>query len=185
MSDRAAAAARRAHLRLLRGAAARQRLCRRARADHRVPRRDRTARPARASRTSGRPALATLAPPPEAARRLRQAVRIHFLGSEEIRACEDGEDDETVRLQEEGRGDEEPPLADEANESGRHATRAEALVERRFCPGADRATRCAGWRAKPRRACRGGAAIAACARGADPLPIFAEPCANPYATTAR
>src|SRR5690606_41062479 len=39
---------------------------------------------------------------------------------------------ETVRLQEEGRGEDEPPLADEANESGLAAARAEALVERRF-----------------------------------------------------
>jgi uncharacterized protein with von Willebrand factor type A (vWA) domain len=46
----------------------------------------------------------------------------------------DGEDDEVVRLQEEGRGQEEPPLADEANESGAMAPRGEALVERRFGP---------------------------------------------------
>jgi uncharacterized protein with von Willebrand factor type A (vWA) domain len=35
-------------------------------------------------------------------------------------------------LQEERRGEDEPPLADEANESGLAAARAEALVERRF-----------------------------------------------------
>ena len=39
-----------------------------------------------------------------------------------------------VRLQEEGRGDEEPLLADEANNSGEMAVRAEALAERRFGP---------------------------------------------------
>ena len=56
---------------------------------------------------------------------------IHFRGSEAIELAE-GEDEETVRLQEEGRGEDEPPLADEANESGLAAARAEALVERRF-----------------------------------------------------
>ncbi|MGZ3269090.1 MAG: vWA domain-containing protein [Croceibacterium sp.] len=79
--------------------------------------------------------LATLAPPPE-----RRAVydilfQIHFLGGEEVRGPE-GADNEMVRLQDEGHGDEEPPLADEANESGAMAVRAEALVERRFGPGA-------------------------------------------------
>ena len=56
---------------------------------------------------------------------------IHFLGGEELPGAE-GEDEDVVRLQDEGRGDEEPPLADEANESGEMAVRAEALVERRF-----------------------------------------------------
>jgi uncharacterized protein with von Willebrand factor type A (vWA) domain len=75
--------------------------------------------------------LATLAPPPERRAVYDMLFRIHFLGGEEVRGPE-GEDDEVVRLQEEGRGDEEPPLADEANESGAMAVRAEALVERRF-----------------------------------------------------
>ena len=56
---------------------------------------------------------------------------IHFRGSEAIERAE-GEDEEIVRLQEEGRGGDEPPLADEADESGLAAARAEALVERRF-----------------------------------------------------
>ena len=77
--------------------------------------------------------LATLAPPPERRAVYDLLFQIHFLGGEEIRGPE-GEDDEVVRLQEEGHGGEEPPLADEANESGAMAVRAEALVERRFGP---------------------------------------------------
>ena len=75
--------------------------------------------------------LATLAPPPERRATYDMLFRIHFLGGEEIRS-DGGEDEEVVRLQEEGRGDEAPPLADEANESGEMAVRAEALAERRF-----------------------------------------------------
>jgi uncharacterized protein with von Willebrand factor type A (vWA) domain len=78
--------------------------------------------------------LATLAPPPERRAVYDMLFQIHFLGGEEI-SGPDGADDEVVRLQDEGRGDEEPPLADEANESGAMAVRAEALVERRFSPG--------------------------------------------------
>jgi uncharacterized protein with von Willebrand factor type A (vWA) domain len=78
--------------------------------------------------------LATLAPPPERRAVYDMLFQIHFLGGEEVRGAE-GADDEVVRLQEDGRGDEEPPLADEANESGATAVRAEALVERRFGPG--------------------------------------------------
>jgi len=126
--------------------------------------------------------LATLALP-RAARGLRHVFRIHFLGGEEVPGAE-GEDEEVVRLQDEGRGDEEPSLADDVNESGEMAVRAEALAERRF-GRAGRAMRCAGSRAKPRRACRAGAAIAACARGAGLGRTSDEPCANPYATTAR
>ncbi len=81
-----------------------------------------------------RAGLATLAPPPERRAAYDMLFRIHFLGGEEIRS-DDGVDEEVVRLQEEGRGDEEPPLADEANESGEMAVRAEALAERRFGPG--------------------------------------------------
>jgi uncharacterized protein len=77
--------------------------------------------------------LATLAPPPERRTTYDLLFRIHFLGGDEIRGDE-GEDEEVVRLQEEGRGDEAPPLADEANESGEMAVRAEALAERRFGP---------------------------------------------------
>ncbi|MGY4496232.1 uncharacterized protein with von Willebrand factor type A (vWA) domain [Bradyrhizobium sp. GM24.11] len=77
-------------------------------------------------------ALATLAPPPERRATFNRLFDLHFRGSEAIEHADDGEDDETVRLQEEGRGDEEPLLSDDANESGLTATRTEALVERRF-----------------------------------------------------
>lgn len=76
--------------------------------------------------------LAMLAPPPERRATYDRLFDLHFRGSEAIARAEDGEDDETVRLQEEGRGDEEPLLSDEASESGLTATRVEALVERRF-----------------------------------------------------
>jgi uncharacterized protein with von Willebrand factor type A (vWA) domain len=75
--------------------------------------------------------LATLAPPPERRATYDRLFNLHFRGSEAIEQA-DGEDDEVVRLQEESRGEDEPPLADEANESGLAAARAEALVERRF-----------------------------------------------------
>ncbi|MCJ9707270.1 hypothetical protein MOV74_39890, partial [Bradyrhizobium sp. SHOUNA76] len=77
-------------------------------------------------------ALATLAPPPERRATFDRLFDLHFRGSEAITRTDDGEDDESVRLQEEGRGDEEPLLSDEASESGLTATRTEALVERRF-----------------------------------------------------
>jgi uncharacterized protein with von Willebrand factor type A (vWA) domain len=82
-----------------------------------------------------RAGLATLAPPPERRATYDLLFDLHFRGSEAIERA-DGEDEEVVRLQEEGRGDEEPLLADEANESGLAAARAEALVERRFARGA-------------------------------------------------
>ncbi|MFN5280188.1 vWA domain-containing protein [Bradyrhizobium sp.] len=78
-----------------------------------------------------RAGLATLAPPPERRATYDRLFDIQFRGAEAIEQAE-GEDEETVRLQEEGRGEDEPPLADEANESGLAAARAEALVERRF-----------------------------------------------------
>ncbi|WP_375309781.1 VWA domain-containing protein [Bradyrhizobium sp. A5] len=77
-------------------------------------------------------ALATLAPPPEHRATFDRLFDLHFRGSEALERVVDGEDDETVRLQDEGHGDEEPLLSDEANESGLTATRTEALVERRF-----------------------------------------------------
>jgi uncharacterized protein len=82
-----------------------------------------------------RAGLATLAPPPERRATYDRLFDIHFRGSEAIERA-DGDDEETVRLQEEGRGEVEPLLADEANESGLAAARAEALVERRFARGA-------------------------------------------------
>jgi uncharacterized protein with von Willebrand factor type A (vWA) domain len=109
--------------------------------------------------------LATLAPPPERRATYDRLFQIHFLGSEEIPRS-DAEDDEIVRLQDEGQG-EEPPLADEANESGAMAARGEALVERRFGP--DSAS----------------AAIAAGVRGAAPGRTCGARCARPPATTAR
>jgi len=81
-----------------------------------------------------RAGLATLAPPPERRATYDSLFRIHFLGGDEFPGAE-GEDEEVVRLQEEGRGDEEPLLADETNESGEMAVRAEALAERRLSPG--------------------------------------------------
>lgn len=78
-----------------------------------------------------RAGLATLAPPPERRATYDRLFDLHFRGSEAIERAE-GEDEETIRLQEEGRGEDEPPLSDEANESGLAAARAEALVERRF-----------------------------------------------------
>ncbi|GIQ74678.1 VWA domain-containing protein [Bradyrhizobium sp. RD5-C2] len=78
-----------------------------------------------------RAGLATLAPPPERRATYDRLFDIHFRGADAIEQSE-GEDEETVRLQEEGRGEDEPPLAGEANESGLAAARAEALVERRF-----------------------------------------------------
>ena len=75
--------------------------------------------------------LATLAPPPERRATYDRLFDIHFLGSEAIDHA-GAEDEEVVRLQEEGRGEDETLLADEANESGLVAARAEALVERRF-----------------------------------------------------
>src|SRR5690242_2942816 len=72
--------------------------------------------------------FATLAPPPERRAIYDRLFDIHFRGSEAIERAE-GEDEDVVRLQEEGRGEGEPPLSDEANESGLTAARAEALVE--------------------------------------------------------
>ena len=75
--------------------------------------------------------IATLAPPPERRATYDRLFDLHFRGGEVIERAE-GEDEEAIRLQEEGRGLDEPPLSDEANESGLAAARAEALLERRF-----------------------------------------------------
>jgi uncharacterized protein len=79
--------------------------------------------------------LATLAPPPERRATYDRLFDIHFRGGEDVDRMEAEDDEEIVRLQEEGRGHDEPPLADEASESGFTATRAEILVERRFAQG--------------------------------------------------
>ncbi|WP_024506826.1 VWA domain-containing protein [Bradyrhizobium sp. ARR65] len=78
--------------------------------------------------------LATLGPPPERLDTYHRLFDIHFIGHEQLAA--EGAEEEIVRLQEEGRGAEQPRLADEINESGLTATRAEALVERRFAHAA-------------------------------------------------
>ncbi len=96
--------------------------------------------------------LATLAPPPERRAAYGRLFDLHFRGSEAMERAEgDDEDEEIVRLQEEGRGDAEPLLADEANESGLAAARAEALVQRRFAGGAFRGLRREALRRLPRR----------------------------------
>jgi uncharacterized protein len=78
-----------------------------------------------------RAGLSTLAPPPERRVTYDRLFDLHFRGHEAVESAE-GEDEDVVRLQEEGRGADEPPLADEVNESGLAAARTEALVERRF-----------------------------------------------------
>ncbi|MBV9559716.1 MAG: VWA domain-containing protein, partial [Bradyrhizobium sp.] len=75
--------------------------------------------------------LATLAPPPERRASYDLLFAIHFRG-QEAPAPTEGDEEDVVRLQEESRGMDDIPLAEEANESGLAATRAEALVARRF-----------------------------------------------------
>ncbi|HLY00169.1 MAG TPA: VWA domain-containing protein [Roseiarcus sp.] len=81
-----------------------------------------------------RAGLATLAPPPERHAAYRALFDMHFLGAEGD-DLDEGEEEDVVRVQEDRRGMDEPASADESNESGEAATRAEALVERRFGPG--------------------------------------------------
>ena len=78
-----------------------------------------------------RAGLATFAPPPERLADYNTLFRIHFLGEETLATMGDDEE-ETVRVQEEQYGEDEPPLADEINEAGQAAARAEALVQRDF-----------------------------------------------------
>src|SRR5262252_5297556 len=82
-----------------------------------------------------RAGLATLAPPPERRATYDRLFDIYFRGGEALERPGD-DDEDVVRLQDEGRGEEETPLADEANESGLVAARAEALVARRFAASA-------------------------------------------------
>jgi hypothetical protein len=77
-----------------------------------------------------RAGLATLAPPPERRAVYDALFRLHFLGGEALEGP--AESDETLKVQEEQAGEDEPLLADEINESGQAATRAEAVLERRF-----------------------------------------------------
>jgi uncharacterized protein with von Willebrand factor type A (vWA) domain len=80
-----------------------------------------------------RAGLATLAPPPERHAAYHALFDIHFLGAEG-QDLPEGEEGDVVRVQEDRRGADEPISAEESNESGQAATRAEALVERRFGP---------------------------------------------------
>jgi uncharacterized protein len=80
-----------------------------------------------------RAGLATLAAPPERHAAYHALFDMHFLGADGLDLGE-GEDEDVVRLQEERPGAGEPIEGDESNESGQAATRAEALVERRFGP---------------------------------------------------
>ena len=84
-----------------------------------------------------RAGLATLAPPPERRATYDRLFDLHFRGSEAIEQA-GGEDEEVVRLQEEGRGEDEPPLADEANESGLAAARASSRPLRASRPSTSR-----------------------------------------------
>ena len=79
--------------------------------------------------------LATLAPPPERRATYDRLFDFHFRSGEQIDQDGVDDDEDIVRLQEEARGDDDALLADEANESGFTATRAEILVERRFAHG--------------------------------------------------
>jgi uncharacterized protein with von Willebrand factor type A (vWA) domain len=81
--------------------------------------------------------LATLAPPPERRATYDLLFDIHFRGQEAPSPTE-GDEEDVVRLQEDSRGMDDIPLAEEANESGLAATRAEALVARRFVSDAAR-----------------------------------------------
>jgi uncharacterized protein with von Willebrand factor type A (vWA) domain len=80
-----------------------------------------------------RAGLATLAPPPERRAAYDMLFRIHFLG-EDAPALSDAEAEQPVKVQEDRRGEDEAAQADEVNQTGEAATRAEALGERRFGP---------------------------------------------------
>jgi uncharacterized protein len=80
-----------------------------------------------------RAGLAMLAPPPERHGAYHALFDMHFLGAEG-ETMDEGEEEDVVRVQEDRRGMDEPISAEKSNESGEAATRAEALVERRFGP---------------------------------------------------
>ena len=90
------------------------------------------ARSARAWRTSGRPALATLAPPPERRATYDRLFDIHFLGSEALGAPKTARTTRSSGCRRRAAARRSRRCADEADESGKAATRTEALVERRF-----------------------------------------------------
>ena len=141
-------------------------------------------RPVGAARSDDirRAGLATLAPPPERRAAYHALFDIHFLGTEAMDQAET-EDEDVVRVQEDRRGADEPISADEVNESGQAATRAEALVERRFGGHDGEALRRLTREAPG--VCRNAVVIAARAPGAAPSSICAAPCAKRSAMTAR
>ncbi|MDU0959933.1 MAG: hypothetical protein E7A86_32960, partial [Bradyrhizobium sp.] len=79
-----------------------------------------------------RAGAATLAPPPERRATYNLLFDIHFGVTEAAALSESDQRDDIVRLQEEGDGAVDRDLAEEQNESGLAATRAEALVARRL-----------------------------------------------------
>ncbi len=134
---------------------------------------------ARPRATSSKRRWPPCAPPPERRATFDRLFDLHFRGSEAIEHAADGEDDETVRLQEEGRGDEEPLLSDDANESGLTATPHRGAGRAPLRASFNHRGAPAAWRARPRGVCRGVAAIGACAPAAGRLRTCAAPCATP------
>ena len=74
--------------------------------------------------------LATLAIPPERRAAYDALFALHFMGLAPGES--DGQDQETLKVQEEQSGEDDSLVGDEVNESGQASTRGEALVERRF-----------------------------------------------------
>ena len=94
-------------------------------------------------------------------------------------------DEETVRVQDDRRGEDEPREATQSHRDGRSATRAEALVQRRFGPTA-RPKPCAGSDARPGRRLPRRRSYRRDARAARRRSsTCAGPCATPRATTAK
>ncbi|WP_316234135.1 VWA domain-containing protein [Bradyrhizobium sp. SZCCHNR1098] len=79
-----------------------------------------------------RAGTATLAPPPERLATYNLLFDVHFGVAEATAFSESDRQDDVVRLQEEGDSGVDPDIAQEQNESGLAATRAEALVARRL-----------------------------------------------------
>ncbi|WP_316161805.1 VWA domain-containing protein [Bradyrhizobium sp. SZCCHNRI20481] len=79
-----------------------------------------------------RAGTATLAPPPERLATYNLLFDVHFGVAEATAFSESDRQDDVVRLQEEGDSAVDPDIAQDQNESGLAATRAEALVARRL-----------------------------------------------------
>ncbi|WP_315739540.1 MULTISPECIES: VWA domain-containing protein [unclassified Bradyrhizobium] len=79
-----------------------------------------------------RAGTATLAPPPERLATYNLLFDVHFGVAEATAFSESDRQDDVVRLQEEGDSAVDPDIAQDQNESGLAATRAEALVVRRL-----------------------------------------------------